>query len=132
LAGGRGARYGFRDPHRRPGEGDGAALRIGAGRGKHGAGTGRPARDRSLPGALNMLDVQAIDQYYGGSHTLRGESLSVRQGECLALLDRNGVDKTTLLKCLMGVLPVACGRNVLDAEDITRLAPHQRAARGMA
>lgn len=79
-----------------------------------------------------MLDVHAIDQYYGGSHTLRGVSLSLRQGECLALLGRNGVGKTTLLKCLMGVLPVARGRIALGGEDITRLAPHQRAARGMA
>ena len=78
-----------------------------------------------------MLDANGIDQYYGGSHTLRGVSLSVRQGECLALLGRNGVGKTTLLKCLMGVLPVARGGVSLDGADITRLAPHQR-ARGMA
>ena len=79
-----------------------------------------------------MLDANGIDQYYGGSHTLRGVSLSVRQGECLALLGYNGVGKTTLLKCLMGVLPVARGGVSLDGADITRLAPHQRAARGMA
>ena len=79
-----------------------------------------------------MLDVSTIDQYYGGSHTLRGVSLSVRQGECLALLGRNGVGKTTLLKCVMGVLPVTRGGITFDGADITRLAPHQRAARGMA
>ena len=79
-----------------------------------------------------MLDVSTINQYYGGSHTLRGVSLSVRQGECLALLGRNGVGKTTLLKCVMGVLPVASGNIAFDGADITRLAPHQRAARGMA
>jgi urea transport system ATP-binding protein len=79
-----------------------------------------------------MLDVNTIDQYYGGSHTLRGVSLSVRQGECLALLGRNGVGKTTLLKCVMGVLPVARGDIAFDGADVTRLAPHQRAARGMA
>ena len=79
-----------------------------------------------------MLDVQAIDQYYGGSHTLRGVSLSVKQGECMALLGRNGVGKTTLLKCLMGVLPVARGSITFDGQDITRLAPHQRASRGIA
>ena len=79
-----------------------------------------------------MLDVNAIDQYYGGSHTLRGVSLSLRQGECLALLGRNGVGKTTLLKCVMGVLPVAHGNIAFDGADVTRLAPHQRAARGMA
>ncbi|MCV6904689.1 MAG: urea ABC transporter ATP-binding subunit UrtE [Achromobacter xylosoxidans] len=79
-----------------------------------------------------MLNVNTIDQYYGGSHTLRGVSLAVNQGECLALLGRNGVGKTTLLKCVMGVLPVAHGAIAFDGADITRLAPHQRAARGMA
>lgn len=79
-----------------------------------------------------MLNVEGIDQYYGGSHTLRGVSLNLRQGECLALLGRNGVGKTTLLKCLMGVLPVARGTITLDGEDVTRLSPHRRAARGMA
>ncbi|WP_334163144.1 ATP-binding cassette domain-containing protein, partial [Achromobacter insolitus] len=73
-----------------------------------------------------MLDVNAIDQYYGGSHTLRGVSLALRQGECLALLGRNGVGKTTLLKCVMGVLPVARGHIAFDGADVTRLAPHQR------
>ncbi|WP_251865615.1 urea ABC transporter ATP-binding subunit UrtE [Achromobacter sp. Marseille-Q4962] len=79
-----------------------------------------------------MLDVSTIDQFYGGSHTLRGVSLSVRQGECLALLGRNGVGKTTLLKCVMGVLPVARGEVRFGGADVTRLPPHQRAARGMA
>jgi len=79
-----------------------------------------------------MLEVKKIDQYYGGSHTLRAVSLDLLQGECMALLGRNGVGKTTLLKCLMGVLPIAKGRVCLDGEDISRLAPHQRAALGMA
>ncbi len=79
-----------------------------------------------------MLEVKAINQYYGGSHTLRGVSLQLKRGECLTLLGRNGVGKTTLLKCLMGVLPVAGGEILLDGTDITRLAPHQRAALGMA
>ena len=50
-----------------------------------------------------MLNVQEINQYYGSSHTLRGITMSVKQGECMALLGRNGVGKTTLLQCLMGV-----------------------------
>lgn len=79
-----------------------------------------------------MLEVQELNQYYGSSHTLRGINLSARKGECLALLGRNGVGKTTLLKCLMGVLPVAQGRVVLDGRDITALAPHARARLGMA
>jgi urea transport system ATP-binding protein len=79
-----------------------------------------------------MLEVDTINQYYGGSHTLRGVGLTLKRGECLALLGRNGVGKTTLLKCLMGVLPVASGKIALDGTDITRLVPHQRAALGMA
>jgi urea transport system ATP-binding protein len=76
-----------------------------------------------------MLEVQQLNQYYGSSHTLRGIDLSARKGECLALLGRNGVGKTTLLKCLMGVLPVAQGKVVFQGRDITRLAPHARAWR---
>ncbi len=79
-----------------------------------------------------MLDVQKINQYYGSSHTLRGISLEVKQGECMALLGRNGVGKTTLLKCLMGVQPIASGQVMFDGQDISKLAPHQRAALGMA
>ena len=74
-----------------------------------------------------MLDVQKVDQFYGSSHTLRGVSLSVKEGECLALLGRNGVGKTTLLKCLMGVQPIASGKIMFDGQDISRLAPHARA-----
>ena len=78
-----------------------------------------------------MLDVQKVDQFYGSSHTLRGVSLSVKEGECLALLGRNGVGKTTLLKCLMGVQPIASGKIMFDGQDISRLTPHARAALGM-
>jgi len=79
-----------------------------------------------------MLQVEQVNQYYGSSHTLRGVSLSVAKGECLALLGRNGVGKTTLLKCLTGVLPVARGSVRWNGSDITRLKPHRRAARGIA
>ena len=79
-----------------------------------------------------MLDVQEINQYYGSSHTLRGITMSVKQGECMALLGRNGVGKTTLLQCLMGVQPLASGSIHFDGKDISKLAPHARAALGMA
>jgi urea transport system ATP-binding protein len=79
-----------------------------------------------------MLQAENLNQYYGSSHTLRGVSLQVARGECLALLGRNGVGKTTLLKCLMGVLPVAGGTVQLAGRDITRLPPHARAAAGIA
>ena len=79
-----------------------------------------------------MLTVSEINQYYGGSHTLRGISFEAPKGQCTALLGRNGVGKTTLLRCLMGVLPVASGRVEFDGRDITRITPHQRAALGIA
>jgi urea transport system ATP-binding protein len=79
-----------------------------------------------------MLQVEQVNQYYGSSHTLRGVSLSVEKGECLTLLGRNGVGKTTLLKCLTGVLPVARGNVTFNGRDITRFKPHQRAAAGIA
>ncbi|MFZ6648125.1 urea ABC transporter ATP-binding subunit UrtE [Undibacterium sp. TJN25] len=79
-----------------------------------------------------MLQVEQIHQHYGSSHTLRGISLSVKKGECVTLLGRNGVGKTTLLKCLTGVLPLSRGSVSLDGQDISKLAPHQRARRGIA
>jgi urea transport system ATP-binding protein len=79
-----------------------------------------------------MLQVEHLNQYYGSSHTLRGVSLAVEKGQCMALLGRNGVGKTTLLKCLMGVLPVARGTVTWNGRDITRLKPHRRAAAGIA
>jgi urea transport system ATP-binding protein len=81
---------------------------------------------------MTMLNVEQLNQYYGSSHTLRGVSLSLEKGQCLTLLGRNGVGKTTLLKCLMGVLPVAGGKVTLEGRDITRLKPHERAAAGIA
>jgi len=79
-----------------------------------------------------MLQVEQLNQYYGAAHILRGISLDVKKGECLALLGRNGVGKTTLLKCLMGVLPVASGRVAFECAEITKRAPHERARAGIA
>jgi urea transport system ATP-binding protein len=52
-----------------------------------------------------MLNVRGLNQYYGGSHILRGIDLEIPAGACTALLGRNGVGKTTLLRCLMGEMP---------------------------
>jgi len=79
-----------------------------------------------------MLQVNELNQYYGAAHTLRGVSLDVQKGRVLSLLGRNGVGKTTLLKCLMGVLPVARGNVMFEGHDITKLKPHQRARLGIA
>ncbi|MBI2312682.1 MAG: urea ABC transporter ATP-binding subunit UrtE [Betaproteobacteria bacterium] len=78
-----------------------------------------------------MLTVEQLNQYYGGSHTLRDVSFEAPAGKCTALLGRNGVGKSTLLKCIMGLLPVARGRVGFAGRDIARLAPSQRAALGL-
>jgi len=78
-----------------------------------------------------MLSVRGLEQYYGGSHTLRGIDLGVPPGTCTALLGRNGVGKTTFLRCLMGELPVAQGSIRLGGEDVTALPSYERARRGM-
>jgi urea transport system ATP-binding protein len=78
-----------------------------------------------------MLRVEGLNQYYGSSHTLRDVSFEARRGEVAALLGRNGVGKTTLLKCLMGVLPVARGRIVFDGVDVGARPPYARVRLGM-
>jgi urea transport system ATP-binding protein len=56
-----------------------------------------------------VLEAKDVHQYYGGSHTLRGASLSVPEGTCTCVMGRNGVGKTTLLKAIMGLVPVRSG-----------------------
>jgi urea transport system ATP-binding protein len=79
-----------------------------------------------------MIKVTALNQYHGGSHTLRDISFEAPAGSCTAILGRNGVGKSTLLKCLMGVLRPRSGTITFDGHDVTRLAPHERARLGMA
>ena len=78
-----------------------------------------------------MLRVEKINQYYGGSHILRNVSFDVPGGKCTTLLGRNGVGKTTLLRCLMGLVPVRSGDMKFDATTITSLPPHARASLGL-
>ena len=78
-----------------------------------------------------MLKVERLNQYYGSSQTLRNVSFDVPTGAVTALLGRNGVGKTTLLKCLMGVLPVASGSIARDGQEVSALAPYARARLGM-
>ncbi|WP_300725257.1 urea ABC transporter ATP-binding subunit UrtE [Pseudomonas sp.] len=79
-----------------------------------------------------MLQVEKLHQYYGGSHILRGLSFEVKVGEVTCLLGRNGVGKTTLLKCLMGLLPIKEGQVHWEGNAITTLRPHQRVQAGIA
>ncbi|ENA35866.1 MULTISPECIES: urea ABC transporter ATP-binding subunit UrtE [Pseudomonas] len=79
-----------------------------------------------------MLQVNELHQYYGGSHILRGLSFEARIGEITCLLGRNGVGKTTLLKCLMGLIPSKQGSVTWEGNVITSLKPHQRIHAGVA
>ena len=79
-----------------------------------------------------MLRIQNLHQFYGGSHILRGLSFEVKVGEVTCLLGRNGVGKTTLLKCLMGLLAVREGSVTWEDKPITTLKPHQRVHAGIA
>jgi len=78
-----------------------------------------------------MLKVDGLNQYYGGSHILRDCAFEARVGEVTVVLGRNGVGKTTLLKCLMGVVPVKTGSVVFDGVDITRATSDERVRRGI-
>ena len=78
-----------------------------------------------------MLKVDNLNQYYGGSHILRGLSFELELGKVTTLLGRNGVGKTTLLKSLMGLVKTKSGAMHLDGRDITHLAPHARVKAGI-
>ncbi|MGI8488862.1 urea ABC transporter ATP-binding subunit UrtE [Pectobacterium sp. S5] len=79
-----------------------------------------------------MLEISELNQYYGGSHILRGLSFEVKPGEITCLLGRNGVGKTTLLKCLMGLIPAKSGTIRWQGEAINSRKPYQRVQSGIA
>ena len=78
-----------------------------------------------------MLQVQNVQQYYGGSHILRDVSLQTQQGKVTVLLGRNGVGKTTLLKSLMGLVPIRSGTIHFNGDDISSATPYDRARTGI-
>jgi urea transport system ATP-binding protein len=78
-----------------------------------------------------MLKVEALNQYYGGSHILRNLSFDAQIGEVTVVLGRNGVGKTTLLNSLMGRVPVKTGSITLDGRDITRAPSYDRVRAGI-
>jgi urea transport system ATP-binding protein len=78
-----------------------------------------------------MLKVENLNQYYGGSHILRGLSFDVPLGKVTTLLGRNGVGKTTLLKTLMGLVPSASGSIHFEGRDITRAPSYKRVSAGI-
>jgi urea transport system ATP-binding protein len=78
-----------------------------------------------------VLQVEGLNQYYGGSHILRNLGFEARLGEVTVVLGRNGVGKTTLLKSLMGVVPVKTGSVKLAGHDITKAPSYERVKRGI-
>ena len=78
-----------------------------------------------------MLSVANLDQYYGGSHILRDLSFEVPEGKVTALLGRNGVGKSTLLKALMGLVPARTGTVKFAGQDLTHAKPDTRARAGI-
>jgi len=78
-----------------------------------------------------MLSVKDINQYYGGSHILRGLSFDAKQGQVTVLLGRNGVGKTTLLKSLMGLVPIKSGSIEFEGKPIANCTPYERARAGI-
>jgi urea transport system ATP-binding protein len=78
-----------------------------------------------------MLEVTALNQFYGQSHTLWDLNLNVPTGQCTVLMGRNGVGKTTLLQCIMGLLPVRDGSIEFAGTDLLNTAAEQRARLGI-
>jgi urea transport system ATP-binding protein len=79
-----------------------------------------------------MLAVQDVNLYYGAAQALRGVSLSAQIGRVFCLLGRNGVGKTSLLRAISGLQPIASGSIQLDGHDVSRLPAYDRARRGVA
>ena len=78
------------------------------------------------------LVLENLHTYYGQSHIIQGISVTVREGEVVALLGRNGAGKTTTMRSITGLTRARLGRVLLDGTDITRLPPHRVARAGVA
>jgi len=78
-----------------------------------------------------MIDIKGVNQLYGGSQILWDLDLSVTPGSCTCIMGRNGVGKTTLLKCLMGLLPVASGDIRFDGQALQKKPAYARARMGI-
>ena len=78
-----------------------------------------------------MLAIKALNQFYGGSHTLWNVDLAVTPGSRMCLMGRNGMGKTTLLKCIMGLQSTSSGNITFDGNDLVKLPAEQRARLGV-
>ena len=78
-----------------------------------------------------LLEIEGLNSHYGRIHALKSASLTVREGELVALVGANGAGKTTLLRTLSGVHPASSGRITFDGCDITRMKSSRRVAEGV-
>lgn len=78
-----------------------------------------------------MLEINGLNVFYGDSHVVKQVNLKVRKSQVICLMGRNGVGKTTLLKGIMGILPVRSGQIKFDGKDITKKPPYVRARLGI-
>ena len=85
----------------------------------------------TCPSHAIMLELKDVNQYYGGSHILRNVALEAKVGEITVVLGRNGVGKTTLLKSIMGVVPIKSGSITLDGQAIQKETSYERVRRGI-
>lgn len=80
---------------------------------------------------LEMLEISDVNQYYGESHILWDIALEVPEGSCTCVMGRNGVGKTTLLKSIMGLLPLRSGKVRFAGRELTSLPPEERPRLGI-
>jgi urea transport system ATP-binding protein len=78
-----------------------------------------------------MLQITGLNQFYGESHTLWNLDVEIPQGQCTCVMGRNGVGKTTLMQCIMGLLPLRSGALIYRDQDLARLTAERRAALGI-
>ncbi len=78
-----------------------------------------------------MLQVKQLNQFYGESHTLWDLEMTAEKGKCTVLMGRNGVGKTTLLSCVMGLLPAKGGEILFDGHNISGYSAEKRAPLGI-
>lgn len=78
-----------------------------------------------------MLEIASLNQFYGESHTLWDLNVGFEEGACTCVMGRNGVGKTTLMNCIMGLLPIRSGRMMFSGQDLARLPAERRAGLGV-
>ena len=81
---------------------------------------------------MSLLSLQGVSAFYGASQALHGVDLTIGEGEVRALMGRNGMGKTTLMKTLMGIVPERGGDVSVGDTPITGMKSHQRVAKGIA